>query len=312
LARPLPPWPRRLVLEVFRCRLAQIRAFGRCTCAPSFLAPHLAAHRRRLSLLPRFRPFVLAFRALLRFDALLRLGARSAGSIWMRPAFLGFLSPTMRMFELGAGFRSTHCPRGPRSFGFLPSWFPGHDVRGRIASVPVSTPKVCSFARLGVCPQPSSRLARTLARLVPSRRHPWGSSLQRFDFTLSRTPLGLPCPSVPWPFAPTIRVLPACCAGEVAEPRGTACFFNASPALLPGTSGGHRSVGFRISRRMRRDVVRPWLRRPLLAHVPNRCSFAGCQDVLGCPCRVHVSRRVFKLAATLRFSRLVRRVGRHC
>lgn len=50
MAHPLPPWPRRLVPEVFRCRLAQIRAFGRCKCAPSVLSPHLAVRWRRLSL----------------------------------------------------------------------------------------------------------------------------------------------------------------------------------------------------------------------------------------------------------------------
>jgi len=49
LPRPLPPWPRRLVLEVFRCRLAQVRPKGLCTCAPSVLSLHLAARRRRLS-----------------------------------------------------------------------------------------------------------------------------------------------------------------------------------------------------------------------------------------------------------------------
>jgi len=55
LALPLPPWPRRLVPEVFRSRLAQIPAAfhiaeenRRCTRAPSVLSLHLAARRRRL------------------------------------------------------------------------------------------------------------------------------------------------------------------------------------------------------------------------------------------------------------------------
>jgi len=52
LPRPLPPWPRRLVLEVFRCRLAQVRPKGLCKCAPSVLSFHLAARRRRLSVSP--------------------------------------------------------------------------------------------------------------------------------------------------------------------------------------------------------------------------------------------------------------------
>lgn len=39
----------------------------------------------------------------------------------------------------------------------------------------------------------------TPAGLVPSRRHPWGSTLQRFVHFLSRLPFGKPCPSFPWP-----------------------------------------------------------------------------------------------------------------
>lgn len=41
--------------------------------------------------------------------------------------------------------------------------------------------------------------------LVPSRRHPWDSSLQRSDCVLSRTPFGLPCPSFPWRVAFSCR-----------------------------------------------------------------------------------------------------------
>jgi hypothetical protein len=46
---------------------------------------------------------------------------------------------------------------------------------------------------------PSARLASTPAGLVPSRRHPWGSTLQRIVRFLSRSPFGKPCPSFPWP-----------------------------------------------------------------------------------------------------------------
>lgn len=161
MAHPLPPWPRRLVPEVFRCRLAQIRAFGRCKCAPSVLSPHLAVRWRRLSLTTCPIALLLSNEA--------------------RHAFLGFLSPPMHRCRSYS--RRCGCPP------YLVTTDPNPLCRPDVQVAPTS-PILQHVQGSPVARTPSSRLASSPARLVPSRRHPWGSTLQRFDFALSRTPFG--------------------------------------------------------------------------------------------------------------------------
>jgi len=111
----------------------------------------------------------------------------------------------------------------PRDLTCLAPWFPRHDTSRfplrlpdqRVATRPrrmsPSSQLSQSISLLrhvqgsSVARTPSSRLTLLPAGLIPSQRHPWGFSLQRIDFILSRTPLGLPCPSVPWLVAPSYR-----------------------------------------------------------------------------------------------------------
>jgi len=131
------------------------------------------------------------------------------------------------------------------------SWFPGHDAsrspllspdprvatRPRQMSPSGQLSQSISLLRhvqgSSVARTPSSRLTFLPAKLIPSRRHPWGFSLQRFDFILSRTPFGLPCPSVPWLVAPSYRCRHAL--------RQFGSWSDDSPGFKPAAPGCHTS-----------------------------------------------------------------------
>jgi len=182
LALPLPPWPRRLVPEVFRNRLAQHTANGLCTCAPSELS---TPPRRSLAQAVDFHPV-----------------SRIAALPWMRHAFLRFFSPSMRV-------RASFYPPQVPSRGF---------VRRSVPCLALSRDRVCgcchpcdgvggfllfrvqsfcslaktgpfdSAARPGFVGCPHALFAPCLhtcrACLIPTAS--LGFSLQRIDFVLSR------------------------------------------------------------------------------------------------------------------------------
>lgn len=125
----------------------------------------------------------------------------------------------------------------------------------------------------------------TPAGPVPSRRHPWGSTLQRFLHFLSRPPFGEPCPSFPWPRSSGFRVarlpwfdlLPRVLGpvhsartypcGDAAFPRGDAgcgsfvgCWLGLPP-IDPRTNGTSKALPVRLSSRLRRSRSRSALSR---------------------------------------------------
>jgi len=179
----------------------------------------------------------------------LRIHART-----MRHAFMGFRSPSMLcgkaigipisrsgVLANGAIFRPhLPCIMVPRPRCLAISFAsPDQRVATRPRQMSPSGQLSQSISLLrhvqgsSVARTPSSRLTLLPAGLIPSQRHPWGFSLQRIDFILSRTPFGLPCPSVPWLVASSHRCRRAL--------RQFGSWSDDSPGFKPAAPGCHTS-----------------------------------------------------------------------
>lgn len=184
---PLPPWPRRLVPEVFRNRLAQHTANGLCTCAPSVLSPHLAARWRKLPIftrlsallrgvgcdMPSWGSFPLRCACV---PASTHRRSHPAVSLDVPRLALPFLANGFADVAIRAAGSVTFCPFERKALALFREQ--NHSILQHVQGSPVAR-------------TPSSRLACTPVGLVSSRRHPWG-----FPFRgLTSSKAGRPCRS---------------------------------------------------------------------------------------------------------------------
>jgi len=112
--------------------------------------------------------------------------------------------------EKSAYLHEVPCPSDALAGRLLPIAGPIPQLRPSCRSSAANS--VASRFRLFNTPRVRRLPARPLraspvppVEFVSTRRHPWDSSLQRFDHVLSRTPLGSPCPSFPWLVASSCR-----------------------------------------------------------------------------------------------------------
>jgi hypothetical protein len=117
----------------------------------------------------------------------------------------------------------------------------GSQARVTSAAVPARKPVPLPFAARAGFFRPLRASPSWPAGPVPSRRHPWGPALQSSVHERSRTPLGLPCPSVPWPSTPeadaAVKPCRACCG------RSTGPCLSTAPVPEPDESGRGRGDG---------------------------------------------------------------------